>query len=264
MGPRGTLDLCLPDADAGVDAVPTTGGDAASALAQIAPDVLVVLDPPPGTQALLAAAPAETVAVAFVTRDRAPDEAPIDLAGFARVIASMNGAGAWRTLPLPVADRLYAPVRPPAVRPRALFVGEDSELRDDFLVPLKHEFDLVHAVGGLSVEDLEALLGRTDAGIAVTERPGYAAPHIALVHLAAGQLLVADDVPEHHGLRPGIDFVRIEAGWQAWFVLDTLRGTPDAFRSMRVTGRRSAERYRASRVWPQLAADVLADVRVFG
>jgi hypothetical protein len=264
MGPRGTLDLCLPSEAGAVEGVPTTGGDAASALAQIAPDVVVALDPEPGTEDLIAGALEDAVAVAFLTRDPATGGPAIDLSGYARVISPGNGVPAWRTLPLPVADRLYAPVRPPAVRPRALLIGEDTGRRDDFLVPLKHEFDLVHAVGGLSVDDLEGLLARTDVGVAVSERPGYAAPHMAMIHLAAGQLLVADEFPARHGLRAGVDFVQMQAGWQAWYVLDTLRATPDAFRSMRITGRRSAERFRASRVWPRLAADVLADARAFG
>lgn len=274
MGPRGMLDLCLPNGAGdveGIEGVATTGGDAAAALAQIAPDVVVALDPEPGASELIAGARRHAVAVAFLTREHDADDPSPEVAGFARVIASgplvadgRAGAPAWRTLPLPVADRLYAPVRPPSVRPRALLVGEDTDRREDFLVPLKHEFDLVHAVGGLSVEDLETLLTRTDVGIAARERPAYAPPHMAAIHLAAGQLLVADERVAGAALRPGIVFVRMQAGFQAWYVLDTLRATPDAFRSLRVTGRRRAERFRAARVWPQLAADVLADVRAFG
>jgi hypothetical protein len=265
LGSRGTLDLCLPDAGDAIADVPSSGGDARGALERLAPDVVVALDPGPETVNLLAGVGAETVLVAFVTRERAQHERATDLRDYARVISAVDGDRAWRELALPVADRLYAPVGAPAVRPRALFVGAGSASRDDFLLPLKHDFDLMHAVGGLSVDELEGLLARSDVGVVVQERAGSrAAAHMALVHLAAGHLLIADAPAARHGLRPGIDFVEVQAQWQAAHVLATLRATPDAFRSMRVTGRRSAERFRASRVWPRLAADVLADVRAFG
>jgi hypothetical protein len=280
LGPRGTLDLCLPGAGDAVAGVPTSGGDPGFAVARIAADVVVALDPEPDTAAMLSDAAPDAVLVAFVTRERAAGEraareraareraagegAP-DLSGYARVISAVDGDDAWRALALPVADRLYAPVGRPAVRPRALFVGAGSASRDDFLLALKHDFDLVHAVGGLSLDELEGLLARSDVGVVLQERPGSrAAPHMAFVHLAAGHLLVADALPARYGLRPGIDFVRVEAQWQASHVLATLRAAPDAFRSMRVTGRRSAERLRASRAWPRIAADVLADVHAFG
>lgn len=265
LGPRGTLDLCLPPAGDAVAGVPATGGDPAFAVSQIAPDVVAALDPEPDTVDLLAGAAPDAVLVAFVTRERAQAERPTDLSGYARVISAVAGDDAWRRLPLPVADRLYAPVRRPAVRPRALFVGAGSGSRDDFLLPLKHDFDLLHAVGGLSLDELEGLLARSDVGVVLEERPGSrAAAHMAFVHLAAGHLLIADALPARDGLRPGIDFVQVQAQWQASHVLATLRATPDAFRSMRLTGRRSAERLRASRAWPRLAADVLADVHAFG
>jgi hypothetical protein len=265
LGPRGTLDLCLPDAGDAIAGVPATGGDPRATLARIAPDVVFALDPEPETADLLAGAAPQAVRVAFVTRERAADERKSDLRGYARVISAVDGDGAWRELGLPVADRLFAPVGRPAVRPRALFVGAGSASRDEFLLALKHDFDLMHAVGGLSVDELQTLLGRSDVGVVVQERPGSrAVDHMAFVHLAAGHLLIADGSAARHGLRPGIDFAGVEAQWQAAHVLATLRATPDAFRSMRVTGRRSAERFRASRVWPRLAADVLADVRAFG
>jgi hypothetical protein len=265
LGPRGTLDLCLPPAGEAVAGVPATGGDPAFALARFAPEVVAALDPRPETMELLAGAAPDAVLVAFVTRERASGEPAIDLSGYARVISAMDGDDAWRGLPLPVADRLYAPVRGAAVRPRALFVGAGCASRDDFLLPLKHDFDLLHAVGGLSLDELEGLLARSDVGVVLRERPGSrVAPHMAFIHLAAGHLLIADALPPRHGLRRGIDFVGVEAQWQASHVLATLRATPDAFRSMRVTGRRSAERFRASRMWPRVAADVLADVHAFG
>lgn len=265
LGSRETLDLCLPGAGDAIAGVPQNDGDAAGTIARLAPDVVVALDPRPETANLLAGTASQAALVAFVTRKPAAGERATDLRDYARVISAVDGDDAWRRLALPVADRLYAPVRRPAIRPRALFVGAGSASRDDFLLALKHDFDLLHAVGGLSLDELERLLARSDVGLVLGERPGLRdAAGMAFVHLAAGQLLVADALPACHGLRPGIDFVGVRAQWQAAHVLETLRATPDAFRSMRVTGRRGAERLRASRAWPRLAADVLADVHAFG
>jgi hypothetical protein len=43
-----------------------------------------------------------------------------------------------------------------------------------------------------------------------------------------------------------------------------MRRAPEAFRPVRLGGRRAAERFRASVVYPRLVRDVLADVAVSG
>ena len=49
-----------------------------------------------------------------------------------------------RSLPLPVADRYYKPVRPVRPgRPRALFVGRSTAHREKFLTRVKHEHDVL-------------------------------------------------------------------------------------------------------------------------
>jgi hypothetical protein len=61
-----------------------------------------------------------------------------------------------------------------------------------------------------------------------------------------------------------VDYVEVGAPWELWEVVTQLARTPDALRSMRLSGRRKAERFRASRVWPALAQEALADVSTFG
>ena len=47
-------------------------------------------------------------------------------------------------------------------------------------------------------------------------------------------------------------------------MLGTLRRDATVWHAVRVRGRRKAEQFRASRVYPRLVADLLADVRAFG
>src|SRR4051812_11817676 len=76
--------------------------------------------------------------------------APHGAGDAARLITPDPAAAAWRTMPLPVDDRLSASVRRAPGPPRALFVGESSAHRERFLVGAKHEYDLVHYAHGLN------------------------------------------------------------------------------------------------------------------
>jgi hypothetical protein len=82
--------------------------------------------------------------------------------------------------------------------------------------------------------------------------------------LAAGLLVISEPLSPRWGLQPGIDHLEISQPWEPWEILRLLQRTPDAFASMRRTGRARAERFRASSIWPALAREVLADVRAFG
>ena len=160
--------------------------------------------------------------------------------------------------PLAVDDRLYAPVRPARRPPRALFVGESTEHRERFLIGAKHEYDLLHYAHGLSGSELSAVLARTDVGVNLRDdlRPGF--EHAALVHLAAGQLLVSEPLTPTHGLEPGTDFVEITRPDELMSALYLLDRRPDSYDRVRLAGREKAEAFRASVVWPRAIGDLLA------
>ena len=85
-----------------------------------------------------------------------------------------------------------------------------------------------------------------------------------LLHLAAGHLVLSEPLSPLHGLRPGVDLLEVRTPQELRRVIRAVREAPEGFDAIRRHGRRSAERFRASRVWPRLIADLVRDVRVFG
>jgi hypothetical protein len=170
----------------------------------------------------------------------------------------------WRSLPLPVADRLYAPVRPPSAKPSILFVGRSTEHREWVLTPAKHAHDVVHYAHGLVGAAFSAALAAADVGIALHAEPGGGFPAQAPLHLAAGQLLLSERLSPPCGLEPGIDFLQIDSREGLMALLHQLSLRPDAYERVRVRGRLKAEEHRASRVWPRIVADLVRDLRAFG
>jgi hypothetical protein len=170
----------------------------------------------------------------------------------------------WRSLPLPVADRLYAPVRPPAARPSVLFVGRSTAHREHFLERAKAELDLVHAAFGIGPDELAGLLQAHDIGVNLHNEAYPSFENRVCLHLAAGQLVVSETLSPTHGLEPDIDYLEVADPEQLLAVLRAAVAFPRAYERVRIRGRRKAEAFRASLVYPRLAADLLRDLRVFG
>jgi len=211
----------------------------------IAPDVVVALDPtvlPPGA---LDELPVATLAVGA---------AP----GFDRAL------GTWRSRPLPVDDRLYADVRPSQHPPRPLFLGASSPHREGLLIHAKHGYDVQHYAHGLCGDALIEVLAAADIGIALNPTPEAGFPPQMLLHLAAGHLLLAERPTPSHGLEPGIDYLEFDSHDGLLGLLYQLKLRPDAYDRVRIRGRLKADEHRASRVWPRLIFDLLADRATFG
>ncbi|HEX6026015.1 MAG TPA: hypothetical protein VFZ00_28750 [Solirubrobacter sp.] len=184
--------------------------------------------------------------------------------GCDRVLGAPGATRVWRARPLPVDDRLYADVRPPNGRPRALCLSRSTGRREDLLVGAKHGHDLVHYTHGLSGDALSAALAATDVGITVAAQDTREFAGEALVHLAAGQLLLAEPFVPPCGLEAGIDYVPVTTRDDISRELTRLGLRPDAYERVRIRGRLKAEEHRASLVWPRLIHDLLEDIRVFG
>lgn len=250
------------------------------ALHAAAPHVVVVLGIHDVPRALLDDVPAATLGV--VTRavpgqqasvggeaPAAPSLGPI--AGYDRVLAcdpaflELGGGDAvWRSMPLPVDDRMYAPVRPERRPPRALFLGQSTEYRERFLIRAKHEYDVLHYAHGLWGDPLREVLGAVDVGLNVhcDGRPRFESR--VLLHLAAGHLLLTEPLSPLHGLEPEIDFLPVVAPDELVLVLGQIMRRPQAHDRVRLRGRAKAEAHRASRVWPRLIGDLLDDLAAFG
>jgi hypothetical protein len=265
-----------------------SGGDAVTMLARLeafAPHVVVAFRPevlPPGVFAELPAAVlgfltepiprGDSRAAHIDLRRRRQDLAAMDPANVDRLVAfdplivptADDVMRVWRSLPLPVADRLYRPVRPPRGRPSILFIGRSTYHRERFLKRPKAELDVLHAAFGIGLDDLDALLGAHDIGVNVHNEPYPSFENRVCLHLAAGQLVVSETLSPTHGLEPDIDYLEIADPHQLLGALRTAVHSPRAYERVRVRGRRKAEAFRASHVYPRLVADLLHDLRVFG
>jgi hypothetical protein len=202
-----------------------------AAVARAAPDVVVVL---------------------------APDTLPVGTLDGVRAATLEVGGARWHGRPLPIDDRLFADVRPWRHPPRALFLGRSTEHREALLIASKHEHDVVHYAYGLAGESLRAVLAETDVGIALnpTAEPGL--PAQALLHLAAGQLLVSERLDPACGLEAGVDYLDVASPVDLVTRLHEVRARPSAYDDVRARGRLKAEAHRASLVWPRLLEDVAA------
>ena len=159
----------------------------------------------------------------------------------------------WRSLPIPVADRVYGP---PA-GDLTVFVGRSSTHRESFLGPVKHDFDVVHVAHGFAGERLIALLRESAIVINLHNEPYPTFENRVPMALAAGALVVSEPLSPTHGLKPAADYVEIRTPWDLWRIIATARRSPEAFAATRAAGRREAERFRASKVFPRVIADLL-------
>jgi hypothetical protein len=170
----------------------------------------------------------------------------------------------WRALPIPVADRFYAPVGPPDGPPKLAFIGRSTPHREQFLRHPKHELDIVHVAFGLHGAQLDELMRDIDVAINVHNEPYPSFENRVCLHLAAGHLVVSETLSPTHGLEPGIDYLEFAHPDELLSMLRTVARHPGAYQRVRVRGRRKAEQYRASVVWPRLVADAFEDVAAFG
>ncbi|HEX2084440.1 MAG TPA: hypothetical protein VHF89_02045 [Solirubrobacteraceae bacterium] len=170
----------------------------------------------------------------------------------------------WRSFPIPVSDTYFAGVRDPAPQPRVLFTGRSTAHREAFLGPVKKDFPTVHLAHGVTDEELMPFLGRSDIGVNLHNEPYPTFENRVPAYLAAGLLVLSEPLSPRHGLQPGRDLLEVREPYDLYALVETAARTPHAFDTVRRQGRRAAERWRASRVYPRFVRDLIADVRAFG
>lgn len=188
------------------------------------------------------------------------------LVSFDPLIASTAEAHApvWRSLPLPVADPYFAPVRPVRSPPGVVFVGRSTPHRENYLGDAKHRFDLLHVAHGVDAAGLLKLLRENDVGVNLHNEPYPSFENRVCLHLAAGHLVLSEPLSPTHGLEPWIDFVEVRQPRELVHTIWTLRLHPRAYDRIRYRGRAKAELFRASRVYPRLLHDLYLDLAAFG
>ncbi|QEC46226.1 hypothetical protein FSW04_00655 [Baekduia soli] len=218
------------------------------------------------------AGPGRAQAVHWDLEGRRRDMAGLDPANVDRIVSfdpmivptADEFMEVWRSLPIPVADRLYRPVRRVHGTPRMLFVGRSTVHRERYLIDVKHRFDCLHVAFGIQVEELETLLDRHQITFNIHNEPYPSFENRVFLHLAAGHLVISEPLSPTHGLEPGFDYVEVSHPEDLVAVATEARAFPDAFHRVRVRGRQKAEQVRASRAWPALVRDLFADLAAFG
>jgi hypothetical protein len=164
--------------------------------------------------------------------------------------------GAWRRLPLPVADSLFAPVELVPV-PRPLFMGAVEPGREWVVEQSRFHNRLLREPGVPPIERLRELLAETAIGVNVHASGAFEFEQRVPLHLAAGQLLISETLAPDHGLVAGVDYVWVDNVREFELVLWDAQRHPEAYLWLRRRGRLKAERFRASRVYGRLLADAL-------
>lgn len=167
----------------------------------------------------------------------------------------------WRSLPLPVSDRFYRPVPPVPISPKVLFVGRSTPHREKLLKEAKRRHDVLHLAFGVDAPHLEELLGDCDVAINIHNNPYPSFENRVCLHLAAGNLVVSEPLSPTHGLEAGIDYLQIGNAGELAAIIGAVERFPGIWHDVRIRGRRKAELFRASRVFPRLIADLRADLR---
>jgi len=176
----------------------------------------------------------------------------------------IEGQVVWRSMPPPVSDAYFAQVRPLHRAPRAMSLGASSEHREAILMPAKHHYDVLQLIHGVSGRELVQLLSEYDVGLYVARDSGGGFGHEALVHLAAGQLLIADATEPAYGLERNIDYLHVSSADELVWFLERLGRFPEMYQRIRMRGRLKAEQYRASRLFKRVICDLMLDTRAFG
>jgi hypothetical protein len=162
-----------------------------------------------------------------------------------RLVASVPDVpGAWRVMPLPVADCAFEPLDAASVTGCAQFLGADGPRRRAYLERFEHSVALVQSPAQATVA-----VNLHDTERAVFEsRVAHA--------LAAGRLLVSETLEPSFGLEPGIDYLEACDLTDLFVTVENAGTLPDAYATVRSRGRRKAELFRSSRVVERLAHDL--------
>jgi hypothetical protein len=192
----------------------------------------------------------------------------VDAGNFDRIVSfdpliaetAANVLPVWRSLPLPVADSMFMEVSERARPPRLLFIGRSTEHREELLAPVKRAHPIVHIGHGLFGEQLLRFLRAGDVQLNLHNNPYPSFENRVCIALAAGHLVISEPLSPPHGLCAGVHYLEVSAPAELERLIARLASEPGAFAEVQQAGRREAERFRASTVYPQLVRDALADL----
>lgn len=162
----------------------------------------------------------------------------------------------WRSVPLPVDDRFFRGPVPIGDIPKVGFIGRSTPYREEFLSPLKHEFDLIHYAHGLFGDHLLDGLGRMDLAVNLhnLDIPNF--ENRVSLHLAQGHLLLSQPLTPSHGLEADRDFIEFRTPDELRLAISEIRNHPNSHELIRRRGRMKAEFFRASTVYEKIIREL--------
>jgi len=157
--------------------------------------------------------------------------------------------------PLPVGDRTFCTTPETfSTRPRRLtFIGRSTPYRDQFLLPILHEYDPLYICHGLHGNDLDYVMANTGIGLNLHNDHYPNFENRVPIHLARGHLVISEPLSPSHGLEPGQDFVEITSPDELAAVLNNIWDDPEPFRLIAIRGREKAEYFRSSNILQKVA-----------
>jgi hypothetical protein len=170
----------------------------------------------------------------------------------------------WRSLPIPVADRLYRDPAPLTSPPRLVFIGRSTPHRERYLKPVKERYDILHVAFGAGVDDLDRYLAEHEVTLNLHNEPYPSFENRVCLHLAAGHLVISEPLDPRHGLEPGRDYIEVDSPDAMIAALRDVDEHPPKAERIRVCGRQKAEAFRASTVFDGLITDLFADLEASG
>ena len=122
----------------------------------------------------------------------------------------------------------------------------------------------MHIGHGLFGDQLARFLKRSDVQLNLHNNPYPTFENRVCIALAAGHLVISEPLSPRHELQPGVDYLEVQDPQALLALVGELSRDPHAYADVQAAGRRQAERFRASRVYPELVRDALEDVAASG
>lgn len=165
----------------------------------------------------------------------------------------------WRSMPLPVADSVFMDVGERSRPPEVLFIGRSTEHRERMLAPVKRAHQLIHVGHGLFGAALMSFLASADIQLNLHNNPYPTFENRVTIALASGHLVISEPLSPSHELQAGVDYLEVRTPDQLAHLLDKLADEPSAYADIQAAGRKQAERFRASLVYPQLLREAMGE-----
>jgi len=157
--------------------------------------------------------------------------------------------------PPPVSDSIFRDTNSESSAICLGFIGEPSLFSALFLDQLEIGVARV-ALPSSDVEEIGALLAPYSSMIAAGGSPQRGFPYEAAVCLALGIPLLSRPLAPLHGLEPGVDYLEYISPEELKHATNYIGRSPQALNLMAYRGRRKAEYFRASDVWPKVVANL--------